>query len=61
MTESALAPRAASIISSSSIRWSCVGGTSGWMMKTSFLRQLASSCTCRQSLLNLTVSDADRG
>ena len=29
---SADAPRAASIISSSSMRCSCVGGTSGWMM-----------------------------
>ena len=36
------APRAASSISSSSIRCSCTGGTSGWMMNTSASRQLAS-------------------
>src|SRR3990172_8114093 len=51
------APRAASSISSSSIRCSCTFGTRGWMMNTSASRQLATSCTPKQSLLN-RVTDA---
>ena len=54
------APLAASSISSSSIRCSCTGGTSGWTMNTSASRQLASSCTPRQSLLNLLVVEGER-
>src|SRR3954468_3251270 len=54
------APRAASIIRSSSIRCSCVGGTSGCTMYTSRWRQLASSCAWRQSLLNRLMSTGER-
>ena len=50
------APRAASSISSSSMRCSWVGGTSGWTMNTSRWRQFAWSCACRQSLLNRVSS-----
>ena len=50
------APRAASSISSSSIRCSWTGGDSGWMMKTSASRQLALSWTLRQSLLNRAMA-----
>ncbi len=46
------APRAASHIISSSTRCSCTGLTSGWMRKTSRSRQLAWSCTSRQSFAN---------
>src|SRR4051812_1572975 len=46
------APRAASHIISSSTRCSCTGLTSGWIRKTSRSRQLAWSCTSRQSLAN---------
>ena len=46
------APRAASIIISSSIRFSCTGATSGCTMNTSRWRQLVSSCASRQSLAN---------
>ena len=38
------------------MRCSWVGGTSGWMMKTSRWRQFAWSCACRQSLLNRVSS-----
>ncbi len=46
------APRAASIMNSSSTRFSWVGATMGWIRKTSRSRQLACSCTSRQSLAN---------
>ena len=49
------APRAASSIRSNSIRCSCTGGTSGWITKTSRSRQLALSCTYRQSLLKRRI------
>src|SRR5215472_3995191 len=52
VTRAADAPRAASVISSSSIRCSCTGGTSGWIRNTSRSLQLACSCTPRQSLAN---------
>ena len=50
---------AASSISSSSIRCSWVGGTSGWTTYTSRCRQFAWSCACRQSLLNRLISTGD--
>ncbi|CAM5550091.1 hypothetical protein SVIOM342S_06722 [Streptomyces violaceorubidus] len=46
------APRAASHIRSSSTRCSWTGLTSGWTRNTSRSRQLAISCTSRQSLAN---------
>src|SRR5580698_5213133 len=52
VTRAAEAPRAASAISSSSTRFSCTGGTSGWIRNTSRSRQLDCSCTSRQSLAN---------
>src|SRR5579863_4604371 len=52
VTLAADAPRAASVISSSSTRCSCTGGTIGWIRNTSRSRQLACSCTSRQSLAN---------
>src|SRR5215831_8996871 len=55
------APRAASSISSSSIRWCCTGGTSACTMNTSASRQLASSCTPRQSLLKVDVVEGLSG
>src|SRR5215467_435405 len=61
VSRAAEAPRAASSISSSSIRWCCTGGTSGCTMNTSASRQLASSCTPRQSLLNVDVVEGLSG
>lgn len=52
VTLAAEAPRAASIMSSSSTRCSCTGATSGWIRKTSRSRQFAFSCTSRQSFAN---------
>src|SRR5215471_21135583 len=56
VTLAADAPRAASAISSSSTRFSCTGGTSGWIRYTSRSRQLPCSCTWRQSLANREIS-----
>src|SRR5215471_751427 len=61
VSRAADAPRAASSISSSSIRWCCTGGTSGCTMNTSASRQFASSCTPRQSLLNVDVVEGLTG
>src|SRR5262249_12223914 len=61
VSRAAEAPRAASSISSSSIKWCCTGGTSGCRMNTSASRQLASSCTPRQSLLNVDVVEGLSG
>src|SRR5215475_822551 len=52
LTRAADAPRAASAISSSSIRCSCTGRTRDWMMNTSRSRQLDCNCTSRQSFAN---------
>ena len=41
VTRAADAPRAASSMSSSSTRFSCTGGPSGWMTNTSRSRQFA--------------------
>src|ERR1700722_1530178 len=61
VTRATDAPRAASAISSSSTRCSCTGGTSGWMRYTSRSRQLAWSCTWRQSLANRGIRTGLRG
>src|SRR5215472_15668543 len=61
VTRPAEAPRAASAISSSSTRFSCTGGTSGWIRNTSRSRQLACNCTSRQSLANRLTRTGLRG
>src|SRR5579875_1845148 len=61
VTRAADAPRAASIIISSSTRFSWTGGTSGWIRNTSRSRQLACSCTSRQSLANRRSRTGCRG
>src|SRR5580693_8857757 len=61
VTRAADAPLAASAISSSSTRFSCTGGTSGWIRYTSRSRQFACNCTWRQSLANRVVRTGRRG
>src|SRR5580704_13014789 len=61
VTRAAEAPLAASAISSSSTRFSCTGGTSGWIRYTSRSRQFACNCTWRQSLANRVVRTGLRG
>src|SRR6202011_1447716 len=55
------APRAASSIKRSSTKCSCTGGTKGWMIKTSRSRQLAWSCTPRQSFAYRSICDGSSG
>ena len=43
------------------MRFSWVGGTSGWTTYTSVCRQLARNCTCMQSLLKRVVRDGESG
>ncbi len=55
VTLDADAPRAASSIWRSSIRWSCTGGTRGWMINTSLSRQFSLSWTWIHPLLNRLI------